>query len=791
MPEGTLSKVSRNILRERKNLFLDIDGVLMRRSGKVDQIVLPEKRKSMIYKQLHCEMGHLGAERVFQLARQRVYWPNMFTEIETYTQKICRCIAQKVPHRKMFAPLQSIHSSCPLDLVAIDYLKLEESSAGHEYVLLIVDHFTRYAVGYPCKNKSALTAAKCIYNDFLLKRLGIPARIMHDQGKEFENKLFASLESYCGLMKSRTTPYHPQTNGCVERMNETLLKMLRALPEKRKGRWHQSIDKVLFAYNATKHESTGYSPYYLMFGREPILPLDLILGINNQKKFLNRPDFVKHWKEEMEEAYHIARGKSRKRKEADEKRWKNRLIVTAVKPGDKVLVKNVREKGGPGKIRAFWEQDVYRVLEVQGPSDVIVKIQKENCPTGEKRVVHRNMILPCEMLDIQQMKDDTTDMKAKKVTKAVNKAPADEKDIPESHQVNSDDSDFSEDELIDVVHQPCPVLRPRPRPRLRHFLTPETSHPVRSEPPAIAREQETQETKTAKSLQTDDSAREAQKDEIIPSNPVEDNDRIKLFDHEREFTYDEDTAISSDRIVESDRSQQSLAINNDGASQANDSIVCEEEGDVLNLDTHGCSTVAEGDKGEIEESCVSKSLTGEDIPPIIDNFINEQRIVDLGENEDTRLRSSVEESGITPRTQQRCESINNKIEEWKEKRAGLNLSGTDNEKESEVPTRKSCRRSGSRTPSEERRDRNVSDWRTRREEEVEQRRGIQKAPMPRRSGRERRLPSRLTYNAVGNPSIEAVSANSSLKQASFPVRPTSLSPPPNHNYYTKNQRQAY
>ena len=462
--DDILSNVSRNILRERKNLFLDASGVLKRRSGKFNQTVLPEKHQALIYEQLHNEMGHLGAERVFQLAKQRVYWPNMFTDIQTYTQKICRCNAQKAPHRQKFAPLQSIHSSCPLDLITIDYLKLEPSSAGHEYVLLVVDHFTRYAIGYPCKNKSSLTAAKCVYNDFILKRLGIPARILHDQGREFENKLFESLEGYCGLIKSRTTPYHPQTNGCVERMNETLLQMLRVLPEKRKGKWHESVDKVLFAYNSTKHDTTGYSPYYLMFGREPILPLDLVLGINNRQNFVDHHEFAKRWKQEMQEAYEIAKGRSQKRKAADENRWNDRLIVSAVRQGDKVLVKNVREKGGPGKIRAYWEQDVYRVLDVQGPGGVIVKVQKDGCPRGEKRVVHRNMILPCEMFDAEGMRDDmNTTPKVRPERKVSHSATrivhSSENVMPELQP--DDDSDSDEENLIGSISRKRIIRRPQ------------------------------------------------------------------------------------------------------------------------------------------------------------------------------------------------------------------------------------------------------------------------------------------------------------------------------------------
>ena len=294
-------------------------------------------------------MGHLGAERVLQLARERFYWPYMQRDITHFVTRVAAVSNNGDQISQHGPPLQPVLTNTPFELISIDYLHLEKSSGGHEYILVIVDHFTRFAQAYPTRNKSARTAADKLYNDFML-RFGFPARILHDQGREFENKLFHQLQQLCGMIRSRTTPYHPQCNGKAESFNQTLLSMLRSLPEEKKSRWHEFVPKVVHAYNCTKSESTGYSPFYLLFGRSPRLPIDITLGTSPDSTSGTHSAYVKRWKSAMTEAYSLAAEKSRMSASKGKNFHDRKAHYSYMEPGDRVLARNLSERGGPGKL---------------------------------------------------------------------------------------------------------------------------------------------------------------------------------------------------------------------------------------------------------------------------------------------------------------------------------------------------------------------------------------------------------------------------------------------------------
>lgn len=390
----------RSWLRDWKKLELEHGNLLVRwiqgsQSQPVKQICLPAELRPVVYQELHSNMGHLGADRVAALAKDRFHWPGMARDITHFVKNVCKCVKDKKPTIHRHAELQPMQSSHPFQMISMDFVHLERSKGGYEYILVLVDHFTRFAQAYPTRNKSSKTAADRLFNDFI-PRFGFPERIHHDQGREFENELFDQLQKRCGINHSRTTPYHPAGNGQCERLNRTILGMLRTLDRNEKTDWKSHLNKLVHAYNCTKNETTGYAPFYLLFGRSPRLPIDVVFGIGQDS---DRKD-VQKWSSEMKEAYRIAQERAQKSSSKAKERYDKGFKSAALEAGDRVLVRNLSERGGPGKLRSYWEDKIHVVRRRMSLESPVYEVAAED-GSGKKRVLHRNLLFQCDYLPIE------------------------------------------------------------------------------------------------------------------------------------------------------------------------------------------------------------------------------------------------------------------------------------------------------------------------------------------------------------------------------------------------------
>lgn len=385
------------LLKEWRRLVVK-DGIMYRQiqdglRGTVKQLVLPEKLRVPVKTALHDDSGHLGFERTFQMIRERFYWPKMFQDVKAWCEQCERCCLRKTPTAGLRAPLVSIHSSGPMELICVDFLTLERSKGGLENVLVVTDHFSRYAQAYPTKDQKATTVAKVLWKNFFC-RFGFPAKLHADQGRNFESAVVKELCKCTGITKTHTSPYHPQGNGTTERFNRTLMDMLGTLEPHLKPRWPEHVDTMTHAYNCTRHDSTGYTPYYLMFGRHPRLPVDLAFGLSTNEEPCGYSEYVQTLHDSLAHAYARADQTSRHAKEQQKKHYDRKAKSQAFSPGDRVLVK-VCHVEGRQKLGDRWEPEPYLVVKKQAGIPVYV-VRSE---FGEReRVLHRNLLTQCMFL---------------------------------------------------------------------------------------------------------------------------------------------------------------------------------------------------------------------------------------------------------------------------------------------------------------------------------------------------------------------------------------------------------
>ena len=353
-------------------------------------MVVPKAFRSRALAGCHDNIGHQGRMRTLSLLRERFFWPGMQTEAIQHVLNCTRCLRRKTPPH--VAPLQPIHLTQPLELVHMDYLSLEPSKGNTENVLVITDHFTRYALAYPSKTQTAQATARILWDNFIC-HYGFPEKFISDQGRNFESDLIKELCKIAGVQKLHTTPYHPQGNGQCERFNSTLCNMLGTLSEEEKPDWKSYLGCMTHAYNCTKHASTTYSPYYLMFGRHPRLPIDVEFGLSksNCSDNSSKSRYVQKLRRRLNYAYQKATKVTNQQANKYKCSYDKAIREPQLQEKDLVIVKIVAHKGRH-KLQDKWEPEEYVVVEQPIAGMPVYRVQPVT--GGNIRTLHRNLLLP-------------------------------------------------------------------------------------------------------------------------------------------------------------------------------------------------------------------------------------------------------------------------------------------------------------------------------------------------------------------------------------------------------------
>jgi hypothetical protein len=229
----------------------------------------------------HSTAGHLGTDAMYYKISERYYWDQMYKDIQNYVKSCETC--QKRLKGKRKEPLHPIQVGRAFERIGIDLVgPLQITQQNNRYIIVATDYLTRWPEARAVPDAGAETLAKFIFEEIVCRH-GVPKIILSDNGKNFISETVRILCEKFLIKHIFSSPYHPQTNGMVERLNRTLCNSLAKVKETDED-WDIHIPAVLFAYRTKRHATTGYTPFQLVYGRQAILPIETIIPVEQQEK---------------------------------------------------------------------------------------------------------------------------------------------------------------------------------------------------------------------------------------------------------------------------------------------------------------------------------------------------------------------------------------------------------------------------------------------------------------------------------------------------------------------------
>ncbi|MGH0149802.1 UNVERIFIED_CONTAM: hypothetical protein FKN15_016115 [Acipenser sinensis] len=338
--------------------------------------------------------GHLGAEKTRERILARFYWVGLHTDVSRYVATCPDC--QRVaPGRVRPAPLVPLPIiSTPFERIAMDIVgPLLPSDSGYTHILVVVDYATRYPEAVPLRSTSAAAIATELAQ--IMARVGIPKEILTDHGTNFLSKTLQQVYKILKIRPIRTSVYHPQSDGLVERFNQTLKSMLRRFVTQEQKHWASLLPYLLFAVREVPQSSTGFSPFELLYGRQPRGILDLLReGWEEHKgSSKNVVKYVLLLRDRLDLVGRLAQDNLRAAQHRQEQHYNKNARIRTFRPGDKVML---LLPSSESKLCAKW----------QGPYEVIRAIGKVNYEIrqpdrrNEREIYHINLLKPWQAREV-------------------------------------------------------------------------------------------------------------------------------------------------------------------------------------------------------------------------------------------------------------------------------------------------------------------------------------------------------------------------------------------------------
>ena len=357
-------KQARRLAIERPNFEVK-DGVLYfaDRDGTL-KLIPPTARRATLIQTLHEGPygAHLSSKKLIGQISKHYWWPGFRADVFERCRSCSTCVRRHAgPGFK--PPLTPIPVGGPFDCIGVDVIKFPKSRSGKQYAIVFMDYLTKWPEVYATSNQESLTIAKLIAEQ-IVPRHGVFRRLLSDRGGCFLSRLITDLYQLLGIEKKNTTAYHPQGDGLVERFNRTLTEMLAKTVAGDKRDWDKRLPFVLFSYRTTPQESTQETPFHLLYGRDPVLPTELVLQPPTERSVVQLDSYVGEVKENLQSAWALAQNQIKKAQEHQKRNYDRNTQTPDHQVGDKVWLYMPARKQGPLRKFALPYEGPYLITNI-------------------------------------------------------------------------------------------------------------------------------------------------------------------------------------------------------------------------------------------------------------------------------------------------------------------------------------------------------------------------------------------------------------------------------------------
>ena len=305
---------------------------------KENRLVVPKNKVKEILELNHDHMlaGHLGIAKTTARIQKRYYWPEWKQCVIEHINNCMICAKRKATGGskaplKPLQPAERVFERIAMDIVG----PVHESRNGNKYILVLSDYASRFAITIPMPNQKAPTVAAHFVNDVITK-YGAPENVLTDQGTNFLSILVKNICELFKIKQIRTTSYHPQTDGLVERFNRTLCDMLACYVNEEPENWDTFLPFVTLAFNTTEQATLKQTPFYLFYGREPTLPNEYVVSRRYQMTENHNEMYRQKWQFALE----FARNNLLKAQVKQKEHYDNNSKEQTFEIGDFVLLRS-------------------------------------------------------------------------------------------------------------------------------------------------------------------------------------------------------------------------------------------------------------------------------------------------------------------------------------------------------------------------------------------------------------------------------------------------------------------